>query len=48
MAADVIVRARDYLRAHGVDPDPMPQSPHEAVEQLLAQVLDVAESADRH
>jgi hypothetical protein len=39
---DVIIRARDYLRSHGVDPAPMPHSPREAVEQLLAEVLDVA------
>lgn len=38
----VIVRAREYLQAHGVEPAPMPQSPREAVEQLLGEVLDVA------
>jgi hypothetical protein len=44
VTGDVIVRARAYLRAHGVDPDPMPQDPRAAVEQLFAQVLDVSEA----
>lgn len=44
MNPDTIVQAREFIRSHGGNPDPMPQDPAAALEQLLEQVLDLAGS----